>query len=296
MIRRNVCTALAPRLWAACSCSMPISSSTGTTSRMTSGSATNVVASRMPRRSEDHLEARVLERWAEPPVAPAVHEDQRQPDHDRGDGEGDVDQGAQEPPAGELVADEQQRHADAEDRVDHHRHDGHADREAQARGRRRGPRGSRARSSEAVGEGVLDDQPQRPRDQEEEVGGDDEAEQVGGRTPATGRQPRAGRGRTPRGASPQPRRTSRSTAGGRWSTITMKRDQQEHAGRPRRPPPTLSFSMLLRMRTEVTSVSKGRLPESSTSDPYSLTPRQREGSTGGDGGYQARAARSAGTW
>ena len=39
---------------------------------------------------------------------------------------------------------------------------------------------------------------------------------------------------------------------------------------------TLSFSMLLRMRTEVTSVSKGRLPERSTSDPYSLTPRANE--------------------
>ena len=47
-MRQNVWQALAPRLRAACSCSMPISSSTGTTSRITSGSATNVVAMMMP--------------------------------------------------------------------------------------------------------------------------------------------------------------------------------------------------------------------------------------------------------
>ena len=34
--------------------------------------------------------------------------------------------------------------------------------------------------------------------------------------------------------------------------------------------------MLLRMRTEVTSVRKGRLPDSSTSDPYSLTARAND--------------------
>ena len=48
VIRQNDCQALAPRLWAACSCSMPISSSTGTTSRIMSGSATKVVAMMMP--------------------------------------------------------------------------------------------------------------------------------------------------------------------------------------------------------------------------------------------------------
>ena len=44
VIRQNVCRELAPRLRAACSWSSPISWSTGTTSRMTSGRATNVVA------------------------------------------------------------------------------------------------------------------------------------------------------------------------------------------------------------------------------------------------------------
>src|SRR3954447_10568269 len=48
VIRRKVCTTFAPRLRAACSCSSPISDSTGTTSRMTSGSATKTVANTMP--------------------------------------------------------------------------------------------------------------------------------------------------------------------------------------------------------------------------------------------------------
>ena len=44
VIRKNVWRPLAPRLRAACSCSSPISCSTGTTSRITSGSATKTVA------------------------------------------------------------------------------------------------------------------------------------------------------------------------------------------------------------------------------------------------------------
>ena len=38
----------------------------------------------------------------------------------------------------------------------------------------------------------------------------------------------------------------------------------------------LSFSMLLSTRTDVTSVRIGRLPDSSTSEPYSLTPRAND--------------------
>ena len=48
VIRRNVCTTFAPRLRDACSISSPISDSTGTTSRITSGSATKTVAMIMP--------------------------------------------------------------------------------------------------------------------------------------------------------------------------------------------------------------------------------------------------------
>lgn len=41
-------------------------------------------------------------------------------------------------------------------------------------------------------------------------------------------------------------------------------------------PAKLLFSMLPIIRTEVTSVLKGRLPDNNTSDPYSLTPRAND--------------------
>ena len=47
-MRRNVCHPLAPSVAAACSCSVPISRSTGITSRATNGSDANIVASTMP--------------------------------------------------------------------------------------------------------------------------------------------------------------------------------------------------------------------------------------------------------
>ena len=46
--RRNVVHWPAPSVAAACSCSVPISRSTGITSRATNGSETNMVASTMP--------------------------------------------------------------------------------------------------------------------------------------------------------------------------------------------------------------------------------------------------------
>ena len=48
VMRQKVCRALAPRLLAACSCSSPMSSRTGTTSRITSGRDTKTVAMTMP--------------------------------------------------------------------------------------------------------------------------------------------------------------------------------------------------------------------------------------------------------
>src|SRR5581483_4366853 len=47
-MRMNVVSAREPSVAAASSCSVPISRSTGTTSRTTNGSDTNVVASRIP--------------------------------------------------------------------------------------------------------------------------------------------------------------------------------------------------------------------------------------------------------
>ena len=48
VIRTKVCRPEAPRLRAACSCSVPISCSTGTISLMTSGRLTNAVARMIP--------------------------------------------------------------------------------------------------------------------------------------------------------------------------------------------------------------------------------------------------------
>ena len=48
MTRKKVCHPLAPSVAAACSCSVPISRSTGITSRATNGSETKMVASTMP--------------------------------------------------------------------------------------------------------------------------------------------------------------------------------------------------------------------------------------------------------
>ena len=47
-MRQKVCHQLAPSVRAACSCSSPISCSTGTTSRTTKGSVTKIVASTIP--------------------------------------------------------------------------------------------------------------------------------------------------------------------------------------------------------------------------------------------------------
>ena len=48
MTRQKVCHGEAPSVAAACSCSVPISRSTGTTSRTTNGSETKIVARIIP--------------------------------------------------------------------------------------------------------------------------------------------------------------------------------------------------------------------------------------------------------
>ena len=45
VMRQKVCQPEAPSVWAACSCSVPISRSVGTTSRATNGRVTKIVAS-----------------------------------------------------------------------------------------------------------------------------------------------------------------------------------------------------------------------------------------------------------
>ena len=68
-------------------------------------------------RGEDDLEPR-LQGGAEPAVAPAVDQDERQAHHDRRHRQRQVEQGVEQPLAGEPVAHEQDRDADAEHRVD----------------------------------------------------------------------------------------------------------------------------------------------------------------------------------
>ena len=70
VIRQNVCGALAPRLRAACSWSSPISWSTGTTSRITSGRATKQVAMIMPGESKMTWQPVVLEAGPNQPSRP----------------------------------------------------------------------------------------------------------------------------------------------------------------------------------------------------------------------------------
>ena len=76
---------------AACSWSSPISCSTGITSRTTNGSETKIVASTRPGVEKMIWMPSVVERAADEAVD-AVDEEQREPDHDRRDGERQVDQ------------------------------------------------------------------------------------------------------------------------------------------------------------------------------------------------------------
>jgi hypothetical protein len=93
--RQNVCQSDAPRVRDASSCSVPISRSTGTTSRTTKGSETKIVAITIPGVEKITRMPCSGQPPAEPAVAP-VDEDQRQADDDRGDGERQVDESAEE--------------------------------------------------------------------------------------------------------------------------------------------------------------------------------------------------------
>ena len=140
------------------------------------------------------LEAPALEGGAEPAVPPAVHEHEGKTDHDRGDRQGQVEQGAERPLAGELVAHQQHRHPHPEDRVEDDGDDRDDDAEPQRRHHVRvleqAPQGG-----QPVVEGVRHDLPQGPGDQEEQVRDHQEAQQVGHRPRALAAYPGPGRGR-----------------------------------------------------------------------------------------------------
>src|SRR4051794_32931222 len=62
-----------------------------------------------PGNREDHLDPILGERLAEPAVARRVDQEERQPDHDRRDREGQIDGSVEESPAPELLPDEDER-------------------------------------------------------------------------------------------------------------------------------------------------------------------------------------------
>ena len=115
--RQNVCQAPAPSVAAACSCSSPISCSTGATSRTTNGIETKIVARTMPG-TEKMIWMPVVGEPRPEPARAAVEQQQRETDHDRRDRERQVDQRVEQPLAGEAPAHERQRREHAEDGVE----------------------------------------------------------------------------------------------------------------------------------------------------------------------------------
>ena len=86
---------------------MPISRSTGTTSRTTNGSETNIVASTIPGTANRMFNA-VVREAAEPAAAP-VEQHEREADDHRRERERQVDDGVQQPAPGEAAAHERER-------------------------------------------------------------------------------------------------------------------------------------------------------------------------------------------
>lgn len=125
---------------------------------------------------EDHLEPGVLEGAAEPAVLP-VHEDEREPDDDRGDGQREVEQGVEERLAREVVPDDEHRDPDAEHGVDQHdlHRDGGGELEREDDGRvGEGP----LERLEPVGERAAHDERDRPPDEQHEVDDHDGAQRA----------------------------------------------------------------------------------------------------------------------
>ena len=135
VIRQNVCQREAPSVDAASSCSLPISCSTGSTSRTTNGSVTKIVASTMP--GSEKITGR-----SAPPSQPSLPQNRISDDADdhRRDRERQVDDRLQDALAREAPAGERERRDEAEDDVQ--RHDDRDDRSATARS----PRSPRASS------------------------------------------------------------------------------------------------------------------------------------------------------
>ena len=234
--------------------SMPISSSTGTTSRTTKGSETNIGGEHHARVGEDHLDAVVVEPRAERAVA-AV---------DAGSGRG------RRPPATRRTAGRSAAPTAAAP--------GSRWRTSRSAQRRRTPcsaaprRGDQQREREGVqrvGVGERVDHRRRCRART--------CAQTTMTTGATDEQPEPDQGdaakrrarRSPRHA----RRPPRQPAAGRARRPATTASSTHGDGRRRRP--VLSFSICPKMKTEATWVLNGRLPEISTTEPNSPSARAK---------------------
>ena len=145
---------------AACSCSVPISRSTGTTSRTTNGSDTKIVASTIPGSAKTTWIPCSVEPAAEPARA-AVEEQEREPDDDRRERERQVDERVHEPLAAEALPDDRERADDAEDRVRRARRSARSAASARARAERLGRRDRVPGRAEPVLERAPEDEPDR---------------------------------------------------------------------------------------------------------------------------------------
>ena len=126
------------------------------------------------RHREDDGDAAGGEPVAEP-AGVAVDEDEREADDDGGEGEGDVDERIEQPGAGEAVAGQDERDADAEDRVERDGDGGHEQREPErVQGVRRGE--GIPRRAESVLEGAVEHRADGQDDEQGEVAEDAEAQ------------------------------------------------------------------------------------------------------------------------
>ena len=122
----------APSVRAACSCSVPTSSSTGTIERSTYGSETAMVASVMPSGEKSTMNADARERPTEPANA-RVREHEGDTEDDGRHRDGNVEGRVEGAPSEEVVARDEDRRPDADNRVHGHGDRRHFDRQQQRR-------------------------------------------------------------------------------------------------------------------------------------------------------------------
>jgi hypothetical protein len=158
VIRQKVGQGAAPRVAAACSASVPSSSRTGRTSRTTYDAG----------QREDDLDAPGGQPVAEP-SRPPVDQDQGQADDDGGHGQGQVDEGVEQPGAPEAVSGQDEGHPHPEGGVEGDGDDHHQQGEAEGVECVMGGDGVEGRD-QTVLEGSVEHRPDRDDHQQGQVG------------------------------------------------------------------------------------------------------------------------------